>query len=68
MPVEIEVHTVLHFKATINTKVEPEWLAFDGIFIFYKTRPKIAHLLHKTWFVHSDMQTTVDVCNVSVKL
>ena len=24
MPVEIEVHTVPHFKATINTKVDPE--------------------------------------------
>ena len=33
--VEIEFHTVPHFKATINTKVEPERLGCDGIFISY---------------------------------
>ena len=35
VPVEIEVYTVPYFKATINTKVEPEWLGCDGIFISY---------------------------------
>ena len=35
VPVEIEIHTVPHFKATINTKVEPEQLGCDGIFISY---------------------------------
>ena len=34
-PVEIEVHTVPHFKITINTKVEPERLECDGISISY---------------------------------
>ena len=59
MPVEIEVHTVPHFKATINTKVWPEQLGSDGISISYKARPKIGHLLHKTGFDDSDMHTTV---------
>ena len=34
-PVEIESHTVSHFKATINAKVEPKGLESDGIFISY---------------------------------
>ena len=59
MPVEIESRTVSHFKATINAKVEPEGLESDVIFISYKARPKIGHLIHKTGFVHSDMHTTV---------
>ena len=59
MPVEIEVHTVLHFKATINTKVGPERLGSDGNFISYEARPKIGQLLHKRGFVYSDMHTTV---------
>ena len=59
MPVEVEVHTVPHFKATINAKVEPEGLECDGIFISYKAMSKIGHLLHKTGFVDSDLHTTV---------
>ena len=59
MPVEIEVHTVSHFKATINVKVEPEGLECDGISISYEVRPKIGHLLHNTGFVDSDMHTIV---------
>ena len=59
MLVEIEVHTVPHFKATINTKVDPEQQGCDSIFISYQGRPKIGHLLHKTGFVYSDMHTTV---------
>ena len=59
MPVEIESHTVSHFKATINATVKPEGLESDGIFISYQARPKIVHLLHKRGFVYSDMHTTV---------
>ena len=44
VPVQIEVDTVPHFKATINAKVEPEGLESDGIFIPYKARPKIDHI------------------------
>ena len=61
MPVEIDVHTVPHFKATINTKVESEVPESDGIFISYQARPKIGYLLHKTGFVYSDMHTTVPI-------
>ena len=32
MPVEIEVHTVPHFKVITNAKVEPEGLESNGIF------------------------------------
>ena len=35
VPVKIEVHTVPDFKAAINTKVEPEQLGCDSIFISY---------------------------------
>ena len=64
MPVEIEVHTVPHFKASINAKVEPERLECDGIFISYEVRPKLGHLLHNMGFVDSDMHTTVvKICN-----
>ena len=59
MPVEIEVHTVSCFKATINAKVEPEGLECDGIFIAYQARPKFGHLLYKTGFADSDMHPTV---------
>ena len=55
----MEVHTVPHFKSTINFKVDPEGLECDGIFISHHARSKIGHLLHKTGFVHSDMHTTV---------
>ena len=58
MPVEIEVHTVPHFKVPINAKVEPEGLECHCIFIFYQMRPNLGCLLHKTWFVDFDMHTT----------
>ena len=32
MSVEIEAHTVPHFQALINVKVEPEGLECDGLF------------------------------------
>ena len=60
MPVEIEVHTVSHFKASINAKVEPKRLECDGIFISYEVRPNIGHLLHDTGFVDSDMHIIVN--------
>ena len=59
MPFDLEVHTVQHFKGTINTKVEPEGLEFIGIFIFYQVRQRLSCLLHKAGFVDSDMHTTV---------
>ena len=59
MPFEIEVDTVPHFKATINTKVAHERLGCDGIFISYYARHNLVYLLHKRGFVDSDMHTTV---------
>ena len=44
MPVEIEVHTVPHFKGTNNAKVESEGLECDE-FLFFT---KLGHLLHKS--------------------
>ena len=67
LPVEIEVHTVPHFKGTISGKVEPEGLECDGIFIFYQVRPKLDRLLHKMGFVDSDMHTTVHIKILSLK-
>ena len=55
MPVEIEVHTVPHFKGTINAKVESEGLECDD-FLFFT---KLGHLLHNTEFINSEMHTTV---------
>ena len=59
VPVELEVHTVLHFKAPVYCKVEPGGKEHGGIFILYNTRSKIGHLLHKSGHCDSDMHTTV---------
>ena len=37
MPVEVEVHTVPHFKALVSSKVKPRQLECGGIFMFYTT-------------------------------
>ena len=55
MPVEIEVHTVPHFEATIDAKVEQEGLECNGIYIIYHIRLHLGLLLHKTGVVDSDM-------------
>ena len=34
VPVEVEVHTVPHFKAPVNVKVEPRGPEHGDIFIF----------------------------------
>ena len=48
MPVEIEVHTVLHFKVPINANLEPGGLKCHGTFIFYQARPNLGHLTFTT--------------------
>ena len=35
MEVEVEVHTVPHFKAPVNSKVESRQLECGGVFMFY---------------------------------
>ena len=59
MPGKIEVHTVLHFKAPVNIKLEPRGPEHGGIFILQNTRSKIGQLLHKLGHFDSDMHTTV---------
>ena len=48
VPVEIEAHTVPHFKAPVNGKIdlwEPEC---GGTFILDYTLVNVGHLLHKS--------------------
>ena len=59
VPVEVEVHTVPHFKAPVNSKLEPQGPEHGGIFISLNTRSKIGQLLHKSGHFDSDMHTTV---------
>ena len=59
MPVEVEVHTVPHFKAPVNSKVEPRGPVHVVNSIFQNTRSKMGHLLHKSGYCDSDMHTTV---------
>ena len=57
--VEVEVHTVPHFKAPVNIKLELQGPEYGGIFISLNTRSKIGQLLHKSGHFDSDMHTTV---------
>ena len=59
MSVEIEVHTVPHFKASIDAQLEPQKLECHGTFILYQAKPKLGRFLHKTGFVDFPMHTTV---------
>ena len=47
MSVETEIHTVPHFKASFNAKVEPSWLKHAGIFTLPPTVLKTGFLVHK---------------------
>ena len=47
MSVETEVHTVPHFKASFNAKVEPSWLRHAGVLALPPTVPKPGYLIHK---------------------
>ena len=51
MAVEVKVHTVSHFKASINAKVGPSWLKNAGIFTLPSTVLKTGYLVHKTVLV-----------------
>ena len=61
MPVEVEAHTVPHFKAPINAKVELWGLECGGIFSIQTSLLDISHLLHKTGFVKTESVGTVDL-------
>ena len=59
MLVEVEVHTVPHFKAPDNGKVELWWLECASTFLIQTSLLKIGRLLHKSGFVESQSFTTV---------
>ena len=59
MPVEVEVHTVPHFKAPVNAKVELWGLECGGTFIIQTSLLKIGCLVHKLGFVATEVAGTV---------
>ena len=59
MPVEVEVHTVSHFKAPVNVKVELWGLECGGTFIIQISLLKIGCLVHKLGFVATEVVGTV---------
>ena len=61
MLVEIEGHTVPHFKAPVYAKVELWGLECGGIFSIQTSLLDISHLLHKTGFVKTESVGTVTV-------
>ena len=54
MLVEIEGHTVPHFKAPVYAKVELWGLECGGIISIQTSLLDISHLLHKTGFVKTE--------------
>ena len=65
MLVEIEGHTVPHFKAPVYAKVELWGLEYGGIFSIQTSLLDISHLLHKTGFVKTESVGTVVLGNGS---
>ena len=59
MLVEIEVHTVPHFKGPVNGKKELWWLGYGSKFDIQTSLVKIGHLLHKSGHFDSQLLTTV---------
>ena len=59
MLVEIEGHTVPHFKAPVNAKMELWGLECGTTFSIQTSLLNISHLLHKTGFVATEVGTTV---------
>ena len=59
MLVEIEGHTVPHFKALIYSKLELWGLKYGGTLSIQTDLLKISRLLHKMGFVQTEIATTV---------
>ena len=59
MPVEIEGHTVPHFKGPIYAKLELWGLEYGGTFSIQTSLLNIGCLLHKMEFVQREITTTV---------
>ena len=45
VPIEVEAHTISHFKAQINARLDFYGLEPDGTFTLYYRRMKIGRLL-----------------------
>ena len=63
MLVEIEGHTVPHFKASIYAKLDLWGLNYGEYFKYSNRLDKISSLLHKIGFVQTEIATTVDTAN-----
>ena len=61
MSVEVEVHTVPHFKAPVNAKVELWSVACGGTFTVQTSLLKIGCLVHRLGFVATEVAGTVYV-------
>ena len=59
MPVEVQVHTVSHFKAQVNAKVRLWKLKSGGAFTVQNSLLNIGCLLLKSDFVASEVVGTV---------
>ena len=59
MAVEVEVHTVPHFKGLVNGKVEPRQLECTSTFTIQTSLLCIGRLLYKSGFVDSQLLRTV---------
>ena len=65
MPVEIEGHTVPHFKAPIYAKLELWGLEYGGTLSIETIFLNIGRLLHKMGFVQREIATTVQRAEIS---
>ena len=59
VPVEVEVHTVPHFKDPVYNELELRGPEHGVIFKLLNTKSNICQLLHKLGHFDSDMHTTV---------
>ena len=59
MPIEIEVHTVPHFKAPVNVKVELRGLECSGPFTIQTSLFKIGCLVQELCFVATEVVGTL---------
>ena len=59
MPIQVEAHTVPHFEAPVNGKIEARGPEHGEIFILQNIRSKIGHLLLKSGQFDFDMHATV---------
>ena len=61
MPVQVELHTVPHFKAPVNAKLELWGLEYGGTFAIQTSVLKVGCLKHKSGFVGTEVVGTVNV-------